>query len=345
MKKLLFVAQPFSSRLADVVWLLFRLHLGLSVAVGAGWAKLINLTTTQEAAKLATSAVPLAPPDWFVQQVATLGFTYPTPYVWAWLAAWGEFAGGLLIAVGLLTRWNGVQLAFQFLIVAFLWYGEPEPFLSMYYQQFLFWAFVLVAALGGGRYSLDYWLVQKAHIHASAPLAATLKAQVATVVLVLAAGAVVAQPSQTPAKVAMQELTAIAQQWTGSLTYLDYTTKKPVMLATTLTGIQATPLELELDFVYQEPNGSKVKGSDKVQLSADGTRLTWDGVPLQISSKTRLPDETLQLVLEGRGLDDKKDCLIKRTVLLSSHQFSVLKEVKYDGTTAFLMRNKYEFQR
>ena len=345
MKKLLFVAPPFPSRLTDVAWLLFRLHLGLSIAIGAGWAKLVNLTTAQETAKLATSAAPLGPPDWFVQQVANLGFTYPTPYLWAWLAAWGEFAGGLLLAVGLLTRWSGVQLAFQFLVIAFLWYDEPEPFLGMYYQQLLFWAFLLVAVVGGGRYSLDYWLVQKTSAPASAPLPANVKAQVATVLLVLATGMVAAQSSDAPPKVAIQELTALAQKWNGSLTYLDYTTKKPVTLATTLNAKQPTPQELVLDFVYQEPDGSQVKGSDKVELSTDGTRLTWDGVPLQISHKTRLPNETLQLVLEGRGLDDKKSCLIKRTVLLSAHQFSVLKEVKYDGTAAFITRNRYNFQR
>ncbi|UOQ67835.1 hypothetical protein MUN86_08250 [Hymenobacter volaticus] len=214
----------------------------------------------------------------------------------------------------------------------------------MYYQQLLFWAFVLVAVVGGGRYSLDYWLMQKFSASPMPLRTATVKAQVAIALFVLVVGSV-AQASEAPAKVAMQELRAITQEWNGSLTYLDYTTKKPVTLVTTLHGMQATPQELLLNFVYREPNGSQVKGADKVLLSVDGTCLTWDGVPLQISSKTYLPNETLQLVLEGRGLDDKKNCSIKRTMLLSAHQFSILKEVKYNSTTVFVMRNKYEFQR
>ncbi|RPD48387.1 hypothetical protein DNI29_07105 [Hymenobacter sediminis] len=44
----------------------------------------------------------------------------------------------------------------QFLVIAFLWYEQPEPLLGMYYQQLLFWAFVLVTGVGGGRYSIDY---------------------------------------------------------------------------------------------------------------------------------------------------------------------------------------------
>ncbi|SNC65856.1 Uncharacterized membrane protein YphA, DoxX/SURF4 family [Hymenobacter gelipurpurascens] len=164
MKKLLFFAPALPSRLMEAAWLLFRLHLGLSIAIGAGWSKLVNLTTTQELAKLTTQGSALGPPDWFVQQVAQLGFTQPSPYFWAALAAWGEFAGGLLIALGLLTRWSGVQLAIQFLVIAFLWYDAPEPLLGMYYQQLLFWAFVLVAAVGGGRYSLDYALGHSAAV-------------------------------------------------------------------------------------------------------------------------------------------------------------------------------------
>ncbi|GAA4380128.1 DoxX family protein [Hymenobacter koreensis] len=155
MKKLLFAATPLTNRAADAVWLLFRLHIGLSIADGAGWAKLTNL------AAVANAQVP-GPPDWFVQQVAGLGFTFPSPYFWAGAAVWGEFVGGLLIALGLFTRWSGLQLAFQFFVVAFLWYENPSPITGMYFQQLLFWGFALVTVLGGGRYSLDYWLTRRA---------------------------------------------------------------------------------------------------------------------------------------------------------------------------------------
>ncbi|WP_139923064.1 DoxX family protein [Hymenobacter sp. DG01] len=155
MKKLLFHAAPLSTRGADAAWLLFRLHLGLSIAIGAGWSKLVGLYTATEADKL-TAGAAAGPPDWFVQQVAGLGFTLPSAYFWAALAVWGEFAGGLLVALGLGTRLAAFQLAVQFLVIAFFWYDKPEPLIGMYYQQLLFWAFVLVTGVGGGRYSIDY---------------------------------------------------------------------------------------------------------------------------------------------------------------------------------------------
>jgi uncharacterized membrane protein YphA (DoxX/SURF4 family) len=127
------------NKVMNAGWLLFRLHIGLSIAIHAGWPKMNTL----------------AAPGWFNDQVAGLGFTLPSPAFWATLASWGEFAGGIGIALGLLTRFNALQLAFQFFIISFMWYDTPEPLTGMYFQQTLFWSFVLVTFAGGGRYSLD----------------------------------------------------------------------------------------------------------------------------------------------------------------------------------------------
>jgi len=132
------------NKVMNAGWLLFRLHLGLSIAIHAGWPKMNTF----------------AAPGWFNDQVAGLGFTFPSPAFWATLASWGEFVGGLCIAFGLLTRFNALQLAFQFFVISFLWYDTPEPITGMYFQQTLFFGFVLAVFAGGGRYSLD-WLIMK----------------------------------------------------------------------------------------------------------------------------------------------------------------------------------------
>lgn len=120
-------------------WLLFRLHLGLSIAIHAGWPKMYTLSA----------------PGWFNDQVAGLGFSFPSPAFWATLASWGEFVGGICIALGLLTRFSALQLAFQFFVISFMWYEKPEPLTGMYFQQTLFFGFVLALFAGGGRFSLD----------------------------------------------------------------------------------------------------------------------------------------------------------------------------------------------
>ena len=157
----------FGSALADqgwavnLAWALFRLHIGLSIAIGAGWSKLINKLDADQALPWSWSNIRFGVGPWFVDQVAGLGFTYPSPRFWALAAAWGELVGGLGIAIGLLTRWNGIQLAVQFFVIAFLWYNAPTPVVGMYYQQLLFWGYLLVACMGGGRLSLDHLLTAR----------------------------------------------------------------------------------------------------------------------------------------------------------------------------------------
>lgn len=142
----------------NTAWLLFRMHIGLSMAVHAGWPKMNTLLA----------------PGWFNDQVAGLGYTFPSPAFWATLASWGEFAGGICIALGLLTRISALQLAFQFFVISFVWYNEPEPLTGMYFQQTLFWGYVLVTIGGGGRFSLDQWWFNRPRISVSKPLKTAL---------------------------------------------------------------------------------------------------------------------------------------------------------------------------
>ncbi|GAA4318044.1 DoxX family protein [Flaviaesturariibacter amylovorans] len=132
-------------RTLNIGWLLFRFYLGLSLAIGAGLPKIRDGFS----------------PDWFVRMVDGMGFDFPSPVFWAALASWGEFLGGICIAFGILTRPMALQLAFQFFIISFIWYGEPEPLVGMYYQQLFFWCFLLVLFAGGGRFSVDRWLAAR----------------------------------------------------------------------------------------------------------------------------------------------------------------------------------------
>jgi putative oxidoreductase len=70
----------------DIGLLILRLA-GLYLALSHGWSKVLGLASGQ---------------DGFVKATAELGL--PMPVVFAWAAALSEFAGGLLVAVGLGTR-------------------------------------------------------------------------------------------------------------------------------------------------------------------------------------------------------------------------------------------------
>jgi putative oxidoreductase len=139
----------------DIALLLLRL-LGLALAFGHGWAKVAGLASGGG--------------DRLVNAVAGLGF--PMPAVFAWAAGLSEFLGGLLIAAGLAARVAAGFASFTMFVAAFLrhrahlqvmvflgltevpketldGWGNPELALS-----FLA-AFLTVALLGAGRFSLD----------------------------------------------------------------------------------------------------------------------------------------------------------------------------------------------
>jgi len=343
MKNFLVSAAAPRPILREGAYVLFRLHLGLSIAFGAGWSKLIDLTTTTEWSKLLASPGALRTPDWFVQQVATLGFTFPSPYLWAALAVWGEFVGGLLVAAGLFTRIAAAQLAFQFLIIAFFWYATPELLLGMYYQQLLFWAFVLVTVLGGGRYSLDYWLSQRPASAATDDKKKVILAAVCLGMLVTQL-AVAQQTTATPLVTATDLRPLLRSEWQGALTYRDYQNQQLVTLPTQLHVSQVTPQELTLSYDYREPNGKVVQGTDHLRLQENGTQLEWDGLLMQVQRKQKLPAHTLRLELLGEGQDNNRSATIRRTVLLAEKRYSVRKEVRFAGDTTFLLRHEYLFR-
>ena len=92
---------------------------------------------------------------WFRDQVADLGF--PAPTFFAWAAALSEVAGGVLLALGLCTRFAGFFLACTLGVAAFVFHKIPVA--SVYTTQHItllyFWVFVYYTLAGAGRLSLD----------------------------------------------------------------------------------------------------------------------------------------------------------------------------------------------
>jgi uncharacterized membrane protein YphA (DoxX/SURF4 family) len=169
---ILFGSSLGHSKLFDVCYSLFRIYAGLSIALGAGLSKAFH--KINEKGDLSFDNLTMGAPEWFVKQVSEIGFTFLSPNFWAYLAIYGEFIGGLLIAVGLFTRLSSLQLAFQFFVVSFIWYNDPEPFTGMYYQQLIFWSFVITFGAGDGRYSLAQWFKNRSMLPRTAPSALKL---------------------------------------------------------------------------------------------------------------------------------------------------------------------------
>jgi putative oxidoreductase len=145
-KYLLFGGPGTASRAGDFGLLLLRLT-GLLMAFGHGMAKVFGEGR-------------FGPPDQLVAGVEKMGFPAPTAFAWA--AALAEFLGGILIALGLLTRPAALALAFNMAVAAFVVHGKDNLFMGdgaakepalLYLLPFL--ALVLT---GAGRYSIDRFI-------------------------------------------------------------------------------------------------------------------------------------------------------------------------------------------
>ena len=129
----LFGGSGGGSAAADLGLLFLRLFAGLSLALAHGLGK-------------------IPPSQQFLAGVGEMGF--PIPILFGWAAALSEFVGGILLAVGLLTRPAAFFIAVTMSTAAFIRqagdpFGERELAL-------LFGAVAVTLLLtGAGRYSID----------------------------------------------------------------------------------------------------------------------------------------------------------------------------------------------
>lgn len=92
------------------------------------------------------------PSDGMIEAVGGLGF--PFPWLFAWLAALTEFFGGILLALGLLTKPSAFLIAFTMVVAAFGRHAE-DPFARKELALMYLVVMVFFMFRGGGRFSLD----------------------------------------------------------------------------------------------------------------------------------------------------------------------------------------------
>ena len=136
MKKLLFKTTLESSNVNEFSLTFLRVLVGLTMAFSHGLGK-------------------VPPPEMLVQGVAHLGF--PMPEFFAWAAGLSEFAGGILLALGLLTRPAAFFLSFT-MLVAVLGVHWADPFSAKEMGLLFFTIFSVFVIRGSGKWSLDYLL-------------------------------------------------------------------------------------------------------------------------------------------------------------------------------------------
>ena len=95
----------------------------------------------------------------WIEQIA-----YPNPWSLYWIAGVFELVGGLLMLVGLWTRWVGILLAGEMAVGYFMIHASisPYPLVNKGEAAILFcFVFLALAVIGAGEWSIDKILARK----------------------------------------------------------------------------------------------------------------------------------------------------------------------------------------
>lgn len=113
---------------------------------------IVGLTLCTVFEKLLPQGGRWGPQDWFIRDVAGMGF--PAPTFFAWCAVLAEFVGGMLLMLGLFTRVAGLLTAITTFVAAFPYHNGDLGGSGLIASLF----FVVTLALmisGPGGLSLD----------------------------------------------------------------------------------------------------------------------------------------------------------------------------------------------
>jgi putative oxidoreductase len=118
---------------ADAGLLILRLFTGLALALAHGIGK-------------------IPPAEGFVGMIGGAGL--PLPGLFGWFSAFAEFGGGLLLAIGLLTRPASLLIVLN-MLGALLIAHTDDPFLGMEKPLLFLFIALMFLLTGPGRFSVD----------------------------------------------------------------------------------------------------------------------------------------------------------------------------------------------
>ena len=144
----------------------------------------------------------------------------------------------------------------------------------------------------------------------------------------------------TEKTITTKDLEIIVGEWTGSLTYIDYSSNKPYTMPANLI-VKKGKNENQLLLFNIYPNEPKANGNDKIIISKNGRQLN----KKELRSKQRLSNGQIQIITEYVGKDNKKKALIRNVYIFGEKQFIIRKEVQFDNTGEWIKRNEFSYKR
>jgi len=128
--------------------------------------------------------------------------------------------------------------------------------------------------------------------------------------------------------------------WEGKLTYLDYSTGKPYTMSANI-NISLTENTKGYILGYEYPKEPHANSIDTTFIM--GNYFGKD----KIVRFEKATDGGFTLVTEIAGEDgnDNKKAVLRHTYLLKLNTYSIIKDVKFEGTDTWIKRNEYLLNR
>lgn len=127
--------------------------------------------------------------------------------------------------------------------------------------------------------------------------------------------------------------------WSGSLTYLNYNSEER---STIPVKLQVREVKgRTMNYAIQYPGEEEYNSKEQIVLSRDGRRI--DG--FEVVARIESPDGALLITTLGKGEDDERPADLQFVYTLSADRLSIRKDVRFEGDEAFFNRNEYAFER
>lgn len=140
----------------------------------------------------------------------------------------------------------------------------------------------------------------------------------------------------------MRDFVPSLGEWTGTLTYLDYTSGKPYSLPVKILISQNKGSLDQLLWEYKYPYEPKANGVDTVKITQNGGGINNERVVEVVRGK-----EINFITTEMNGFDgnDHKPAIIRHAYALGSQSLGFKKLVKFQGEDKWVLRNEYSLKR
>ena len=141
-------------------------------------------------------------------------------------------------------------------------------------------------------------------------------------------------------RITSKDLEAVKGEWTGSLTYLDYSSNKPYSMPADLT-VEEGKNQFQFILNYSYPKEPQANSKGKFEITEDGRRIN----KKEVVSIERSEIDGLIVKTEHRGKDNNKKATIRNIYIISADKFVIRKEVKFADSNEWFKRNEYSFTR